>query len=68
MSGSRLPLVTETWNGHFAVSIAPQVVLTWWWEPSTEGLRCYIRVYGKGMGGAVFDEDVISFPVQPSRH
>jgi hypothetical protein len=67
MSASKLPVVSEQ-NGHFAITIAPNTVLRWWFELRNSRIHCIIKVdlpdglkrYEVHVDG---EQDLISFPL-----
>ena len=68
MSASRAPTVQES-NGRYAVTIAPDVVLRWWFELHDRHMRCFVKVDATALKDYTLVDidartDIISFPVQ----
>ena len=67
MSASKLPVVTEQ-NGQFAITIAPNTVLRWWFKLRDGHIHCFVKVdlpdvlkrYEVNVDG---EQDLISFPL-----
>jgi len=67
MSASRAPTVQES-NGRYAVAIAPDVVLRWWFELHDRHTHCFVKVDATALKDYTLVDidartDIISFPV-----